>query len=272
MAPTGAFSFGGSMSKAITKDGPRKGASHKAHWRDLIARNLQGYRNVVANDPFQDWSTLRSPEELTRRQLLYGIELLCGDAPRELAEGYFQKGAVIATRLLSEKAWRRRKWCAFRYPANLGLIRQSLTYCSSFLGQPLNLVAAVLSTSEITRYFTDQDAEGWAEDDQQSFIGGVVHLLVAKQFDEAVRLICQGWKCPSHAAVWKCVRDIGEALATGVPVPRQTRIAFAKQLESIRKPLRAAIIPAFELHLLEQLVQSPTATPDPLLAVARMSR
>lgn len=236
-------------------------------------RNLQGYRNVLARDPFEEWSTLRSPEELTRRQLLYGVELLCGDGPRELAEGFFRKGVLIATRLISEKAWRRNKWCALRYPANLGLIRQTLAYCQLFLGQPLDPTTAKQAAGEVTQYHAaDEDEEGWADSDQQEFISGVVLLLVAKQFDVAVRLIRLGWKCPSHAAVWKQVRDIGEALAVGTQAPRSTRTAFAKQLELIRKPLRVATIPAFELHLLEQLVQSPTATPDPYLAVARMSR
>lgn len=262
------------MAKSITKDDGRgKAGIYKAYWQGRIARDLQGYRNILATDPFRDWSSLRNPDELTRRQLMYGVELLCGDAPRELAEGYFRKGSLIATRLISEKAWRRRKWCAFRYPANLGLIRQAMAYCQLFLGQPFDPEAVHQSADEITQYHAeDEDEEGWADFDQQEFIGVVVLLLVAKQFDEAVRLIRLGWKCPNHAAVWKQVRDIGEALAADTPVARSTRIAFAKQLELVRKPLRVATIPAFELHLLEQLVHSPTTSPDPFSAVARMSR
>lgn len=274
MAPSGVFAFGKAMAKAITKDdGGRRGASHKAYWRDLIARNLDDYRKLLNNDPFKDWSRWRFPDWSVEGPLEDGIMLLSGDASRELADGYFRKGSLIGHRLIADKSWRRRKWCAFRLPASIGLIRRATAYCELFLGQPLDPDTARHSASEITQFHAGDDSdEGWAEDDQQDFIGGVVLLLVAKQFDEAVRLIRLGWKCPSHAAVWKHVRDIGEALAAGTPVARPTRIAFAKQLELIRKPLRVATIPAFELHLLEQLVQSPTATPDPYLAVARMSR
>lgn len=261
------------MAKAISKDeGDRRGASQKAHWQTFIARNLQDFRTLLQDDPFKDWSGWRFPHWSVEMPLQDGAQLLSGDAPRELAEGYFRKGCLIGERLISEKSWRRRKWCRFGYPANLALIRRATAYCHLFLGRPLDPEASRQAAGEITRFYADKDADDWSEFDQRDFIGVVVLLLVAKQFDEALRLIRLGWKCPSHAAVWKHVRDIGEALAAGSPVSRQTRIGFAKQLELIRRPRSVATIPAFELHLLEQLMHMPTATLDPHSAVARMSR
>lgn len=261
------------MAKAISKDeGDRRGASHKAHWQTFIARNLQDFRTLLQDDPFKDWSGWRFPHWSVEMPLQDGTQLLSGDAPRELAEGYFRKGCLIGERLISEKSWRRRKWCARGYPANLALIRRSTAYCQLFLGRALDPDAAKLAADEITEFYDDKDGDGWSEFDQRDFIGVVVFLLAAKQFDQAMQVIRLGWKCPNHASVWKCVRDIGEALAAGSPVSRQTRIGFAKKLELIRKPRSVATIPAFELHLLEQLMHMPTATLDPHSAVARMSR
>ncbi|WNG47962.1 hypothetical protein F0U60_30335 [Archangium minus] len=161
-----------------------------ATWEARYQAEREGYRILLAQDPFEDWERSRKPEWAAEEQLFMALEILYARKNVPEARSFLQKGQQIAERILAERKLES-EVCRGGFPLNLARLLRTQAYISALLAEKVSFDAGLLRRAadmneEWCRAYSGRQ---WDSQVQAYYLAAVRLCLIAGDLGRARELL-----------------------------------------------------------------------------------
>lgn len=212
-------------------------------WRERVARDREGYANVLAWDLWAGWENDEEPDDRAFSQFFFGLETLWG-GEHAMARAYFARALEVCRRGESEKQWLESP--DYGFPRNRARLRRVRAHCLGFLAGPPSLEALKAdlrgASVDYQTWCASLSASEWDSQGQAYYLAAVRLALLANEGERARELLKSRRSFRYHAEE----RALLVAMASDA-TDSAFRTQYASFFDKIREPLYQPPF-FFELH------------------------
>jgi hypothetical protein len=234
--------------------------THRQHWIKLVRGNLEGYRDVLRWDLFEDWNRLTHPGLACERHLESALELLAGGTTGSLVETSLKRAVRFAERVVAEKKYQRGK-ARLTFPMSRGQTLRVLAFANWLLGKNLDLEFLRQAHRDMADWSHRVRAVGeWDEIGEGELLSAIAIALIAGELSIAAQYAGE-LPITRRRRQFQVITFICERVSEGNRVPSTFGPRFDSLFDQIRNPKKAELLPAFELAILRDMYVVPTRRP-----------
>jgi hypothetical protein len=226
--------------------------AHKAHWRKRISRDLDGFREVLTWDPFEDWKSLWIVEGPVTNALISAMELYCGDRAGKESRAFLRQAVAIGERVFADNKCRLPRSRGF-FPGNRGRTLRAMAYAHWLLGRRLDPKVLIRAADDIKAWCdTITRPSEWDEFNQKDYVGAVAMKLLADDVPGALTLLAASRRFSVAKPRATVLQEVATAASEGKPVTKTVAKRFEQAFNNVRRPHNVELIESFELAAVMQ--------------------